>query len=116
MIHAHFRTALTFVCLLIPASLIAWFHYTSFRAVVAGTRHLWGTQKRFPAGFEFLCQFGFLVYLPLFIIALIYALSWRFPLLSGSLSVALCAGTLATVCVFYAILLAMPALAHGVPL
>ncbi len=107
------RTALSFACLLLPAALIGGFHYAFFPAVVIGTSHLWGTQKPFPAGFEFLCHFGFLVYLPLIIIAAVYVLSWRFPFFGGSLSLALCAGLLAVICVFYAILLSTPALAHG---
>lgn len=113
MLFARLHTALCFACLLIPASLIAWFHYASFPAVVTGMRRLWGIEKPFPTGFAFLCQFGFLVYLPLLLTASIYALSWRFPVFAGSLSVALCGGILAVVCVFYAILLSMPALFHG---
>lgn len=116
MFRPAFQTTLTFGCLLTPALLLAWFHFTSFPSLVAGTHHLWGTQKPLPTGFELLCRFGFVAYLPLLLIVVVAALSCRLPILRDRLCLAFCAGFLATVCVFYAVLLSTPALAHGLSL
>ena len=113
MWRSSFPITLAFACLLAPAGFMAWFHHACFPAVLAGTRHLWGGQKPFPTGFEFLCEFGFVAYLPLLLIVSGAVLSWRFPVFRSTLCFASYGGVLATVCAVYAMLLSMPALAHG---
>ena len=116
MLRPAFQTALAFGCLLVPAILLVWFHHACFPAIVVGTHHLLGTRQSLPTGFELLCQFQLAAYLPLLLITVVAALSWRFPSLRSALCLALCAGFLATICFLYAFLLSTPALLHGLPL
>jgi hypothetical protein len=113
MPNPRFQTILEYACLLVPALLLAWFHYDSFPDVLIGTRKLWGDQRNLPTGFDFLCRFGFLAYLPSLLTTLAGTLSLRFPVFRSALALAVCAGILGVICVLYAALLSTPAIAHG---
>jgi len=105
------KDLLVFVLLFVPALLVAWFHYACFPNIVAGFRQ-WDT-SHLPTGFEWLRQFGFILYLPPFALGALYILSWRFATLRSPVIVAFCGGLMVTFCLIYAALLVTPALAHG---
>lgn len=106
------QSLLAYAVFLVPALVLAWFHYAAFRSFVVGVGRVY-PGKPLPAAFEWLQTYGNVVYLLPVIVVMTGLLSSRYTAIRKPVAVALCGGALALACVCYMVFLSLPILTLG---